>query len=687
MLRRTLLGCAIALALTACSKAPEPAAAPAEAKPAAPVLGSGIEQKNFDPAVAAGDDFYRHINGVWLRDTPIPAEKSTYGSFTKLDDEAQANLRTLIEKAGAENAAAGTDSQKVGDFFKSFMDEAKLEELGAKPLQETLQKIAAVKSKAELMELAADLDRLGVDMPAGFTIDQDNKQSDHYITYLTQSGLELPDRDWYLVKDDTHTKALTAYATYITKVLSLAGYPRAIAAATSIQKIEHRVAEVQWDKVKNRDPIATYNKKSLDEMKTLAPAIDWPKLLQGLGITETTVIVAQPSFFQAFGKIWNEVSLQDWQDYFAFKTLDAYANYLSDAFVRARFDFRGRVLGGQQELKPRWKRGVDVVESSLGEVVGKLYVANYFKEESKQRMDQLVENLRAAYKVGIDQLDWMTPATKTAAQEKLAKFNTKIGYPKKWKDYSKLTVDASDLVGNVMRSRRVEHEREVTKLGKPIDRDEWLMTPQTINAYYNPSMNEVVFPAAILQPPFFNVEANDAVNYGAIGAVIGHEFSHGFDDQGSQFDGDGNLRNWWTDADAKAFKERTSKLSAQYSKFESPPNSGKFLSGDFTLGENIGDLSGLAVAYRAYKLSLNGKEDAVIDGFTGDQRFFMGWAQVWRTLYRPENLEVRRTSDPHSPGEARCNYVLRNFDPWYAAFGVKEGDKMYLPPEERVKIW
>ena len=368
-----------------------------------------------------------------------------------------------------------------------------------------------------------------------------------------------------------------------------------------------------------------------------------------------------------------------------FKAVDAFAGDLNDAFVQAQFEFEGRVLNGQQAIKPRWKRGVNAIDEALGEVVGKLYVENYFKEASKQRMDQLVENLRGAFKAGIDQLEWMTPETRTAAQEKLARFNTKIGYPKKWKDYSALTVDVTDLVGNVMRSRRVEHQRSIDKLGKPINRDEWLMTPYTVNAYYNPPMNEVVFPAAILQPPFFNVAANDAINYGGIGAVIGHEFSHGFDDQGRKYDGDGNLREWWTEADAKAFSERANKLVAQYSKFEVLP--GKFLNGEFTLGENIGDLSGLAVAYRAYKMSLNGKEDAVIDGFTGDQRFFIGWAQVWRRLYRPENLEVRLTSDPHSPSENRANGIVRNFEPWYQAFKIQPENKLYLKPEERVKIW
>ena len=690
MFRLALLPVAIALALSACSPAPEtPADTAAPVAPAvvAPVvLGSGVEQQNFDAAVAAGDDFYLHVNGSWLRNTPIPGDKSNYGAFSVLADDAEANLRGIIESATAEGAPAGSDSQKVGDYYAAFMDEAKLEQLGAEPIQPTLAQIAAVAGKDELLVLSGDLNRIGVQIPAAIYINNDEKQSDQYITYLTQSGLGLPDRDWYLsTDDDSHQEARTAYATYITKALTLAGYERAAAAAESVLDIETRIAEAHWDRVKNRQAELTYNKMTLDTLRTSAGGINWQPLLESLGVTESSFVVQQPSFIETFAQIWQQVPLQAWQDYYSFKTVDAFAGYLSDAFVQAQFDFEGRVLGGQSELEPRWKRGVGAVDGSLGEVVGKLYVEQHFQEASKLRMDQLIENLRAAFKSGIDELEWMTPETKTAAQDKLARFNTKIGYPDSWKDYSALTVEPGDLVGNVMRSRRVEHQREVDKLGKPINRDEWFMTTYTVNAYYNPPMNEVVFPAAILQPPFFNVAANDAVNYGGIGAVIGHEFSHGFDDQGRKYDGNGNLRDWWTEADATAFSQRANKLVAQYNQFEVLP--GKFLNGEFTLGENIGDLSGLAVAYRAYKMSLNGQEDVVIDGFTGDQRFFIGWAQVWRRLYREENLEVRLTSDPHSHSEARANGVLRNFDPWYQAFNVQPGSKLYLAPEDRVKIW
>ena len=668
------------------SAAPSTASNSATAMVAESELGSGIDTEYFDTTVAPGDDFYRYVNGVWLDSTPIPSDKSNYGSFIALADEAEENLRAIIEAAAAENAPMGSDAQKVGDFYTSFMDQERVEALGAQPLQATLSEIAAVANKNELLLLMAELNHIGVQSPVGVYINNDAKQSDQYISYISQWGLGLPDRDWYLSEDDpTHEQARTAYATYIEKVLSLAGYDRASEAAQSILAIEFLIAGEHWDRVKNRQRELTYNKMSQDDLNGLAPDMDWNGFMRTLGIDETTYIIQQPSYIEGLNNIWNDITLAQWQDYASFKFVDSLAGYLSDDFVQAQFDFEGRTLGGVEEMRPRWKRGVDTVDGALGEVVGRLYVEQHFQDEAKRRMDELVENLREAFRVGIDELDWMTAATKEQAQEKLSKFTTKIGYPDEWKDYSALTVADDDLIGNVIRSRNVEHERELAKLGSPIDRGEWFMTPYTVNAYYNPPMNEIVFPAAILQPPFFNVEADDAVNYGGIGAVIGHEFSHGFDDQGRKFDGDGNLRDWWTEEDATAFSERANALVAQYNQFEVLP--GKFLNGEFTLGENIGDLSGLAVAYRAYHMSLDGEPAPVIDGLTGDQRFFMGWAQVWRRLYRDENLEMRITSDPHSHSEARTNGIVRNFDAWYDAFDVQPDDALYLPPEERVKIW
>ncbi|MDG2176453.1 MAG: M13-type metalloendopeptidase [Gammaproteobacteria bacterium] len=650
------------------------------------VLVSGIEVQNFDTSIGPGDDFYRYVNGVWLDTTVLPADKSNFGSFTHLADEAEASLRIIIEEAAEQNAQEGTDAQKVGDFFASFMDTDTIESLGAEPLQSTLAEIDAIGSRNELLVKMVELNHIGVQMPLGVYVNNDAMQSDQYISYLSQDGLGLPDRDWYLTEDDeSHALARAAYREFIGTVLELAGYERAAQAADSVLAIEFLIAQAHWDRVKNRQRELTYNKMSLDDLNGLTADIDWGDFITAIGITETSYVVRQPSFIEDFNGIWNDISLAQWKDYTSFKFVDSLASYLNDDFVQANFEFYDRTLSGLEEMRPRWKRGVDRVDGSLGEVVGNLYVEKHFQEQAKVRMDDLIENLREAFRVGINDLEWMTPPTKAQAQEKLAKFTTKIGYPEEWKDYSALTVDASDLIGNVLRSRRVEHNRELAKLGGPINRGEWFMTPHTVNAYYNPPMNEIVFPAAILQPPFFNVDADGAVNYGAIGAVIGHEFSHGFDDQGRKSDGDGNLRDWWTEEDAQAFTSRADNLVAQYNQFEVLPE--KFLNGAFTLGENIGDLSGLAVAYQAYHMSLNGESAPVIDGLTGDQRFFMGWAQIWRRLYRDENLEMRITSDPHSHSEARSNGVVRNFDAWYSAFNIEPGDAMYLPPEERVKIW
>ena len=654
--------------------------------PAAITLGSGLDLANMDASVAPGDDFYHYVNGAWLLNTEIPADKSNYGAFTVLADVAEENLLTIIEEAAATDAAIGSDSQKVGDFFQSFMNENLIENLGSNPLADSLAEIAAVTDKEGMIQVMTAMNYIGVQMPFSFYIDVDERQTDQYVANVFQSGLGLPDRDWYLQTDnETYQKARQAYSVYINRLMSLAGFSNAADIADSVLQIENRLAQAHWDRVQNRQRELTYNKLSLQELQTLSPAIDWAAAMQGLGMFTDEFVISQPSFFEELSTIWEDVNLQQWKGYTSFKLLNAYASFLSQAFVDAEFEFEGGVLSGLEENRPRWKRGVDAVDSALGEMVGKLYVERHFQDAAKQRMDELIENLRGAFRIGIDELEWMTDATKAEARNKLASFTTKIGYPDEWKDYSGLDVDENDLVGNIMRSRRFEHQREVSKLGQPIDRGEWFMTPHTVNAYYNPNMNEVVFPAAILQPPFFNVTADDAVNYGAIGAVIGHEFSHGFDDQGRKSDGNGMLRDWWTEADALAFSERANALVEQYNQIEVLP--GKFLNGEFTLGENIGDLSGLAVAYKAYHLSLNGEDAPVIDGYTGNQRFFMGWAQVWRRLYRDENLEVRITTDPHSHSSARTNGIVRNIDAWYEAFDISSEAALYLPPQARVKIW
>jgi predicted metalloendopeptidase len=680
---------ALTLALFAnAGHAAEGAAAKNTAVKKGQTLAAGVATEYIDPAVRPQDDFYDYLNGKWMKTVEIPADKSSWGSFAKLRDDTLPQLRGIIEKSAAGNPAKGTDAQRIGDYYASFMDEAKLEQLGITPLNGELAKIAALKDKSELPALLAHLGKIGVNVPYDFSIHQDNKDSTKYVADISQSGLGMPDRDYYLKPDDAKlADAKAKYLTHVEKVLAMAGDKNAAANAKAIVDFETELAKAQWTKVELRDPIKAYNKVALADMAKMAPDYDWNGYLQATGIAGKTtyVIVSQPTYLKGFAEISNKTPLDTWKAYLTMHLVDGYANYLNKAFVDERFDFYGKTLSGVKEMEPRWKRGVGAIERSQGESLGKLYVAEYFPPARKARMEALVKNLLAAYKQSIDKLDWMSPATKKEAQAKLAKFMPKIGYPNKWKDYSALMVSRDDLVGNVMRSHEVEYNRELNKLGKPIDRDEWGMTPQTINAYYNPEMNEIVFPAAILQPPFFDANADDAVNYGGIGAVIGHEISHGFDDQGAQYDGDGNLRDWWTESDHKNFKAKTQMLVNQYNQFE--PIKGYHVNGELTLGENIADNSGLAIAFKAYKISLKGKKAPVIDGLSGEQRLYMGWAQVWRTKMREQQQIVQVKVDPHSPGQFRANGTLRNQPGFYDAFKVKQGDKMYLAPQDRVIIW
>jgi predicted metalloendopeptidase len=651
-------------------------------------LTSGIATQYIEASVRPQDDFYDYLNGKWMKTTEIPADKSSWGSFMELRENTLPQLRGIIEKVAAGNPASATDAQRIGDFYASFMDEARLEQLGAAPLKGELDKIAALKDKSELPALLARLGKIGVGVPFDFGIHQDNKDSTKYVADIGQGGLGMPDRDYYLKADDAKLAAAKAkYLTHVEKMLTLAGDKNAAANAKAIVDFETEIAKVQWTKVELRDPIKAYNKVELADLNKTAPGFDWNAWLQATGISgkATYVIVGQPTYLKSFVDVSNKTSLDTWKAYLSLHLIESYGSFLSKAFVDERFDFYGTTLSGVKVIEPRWKRGVGAVERAQGEALGKLYTEQYFPAERKARMEALVKNLLAAYKQSIDTLDWMSPATKKEAQAKLAKFNPKIGYPNKWKDYSALVVKRDDLVGNVMRSRIVEADRELNKLGKPIDREEWGMTPQTINAYYNPEMNEIVFPAAILQPPFFDANADDAVNYGGIGAVIGHEISHGFDDQGAQYDGDGNLRDWWTASDHKNFKAKTEMLVSQYNAFEPLP--GYHVNGELTLGENIADNSGLAIAYKAYKISLKGKKAPVIDGLSGEQRLYMGWAQVWRTKMREQQQIVQVKTDPHSPGQYRANGTLKNQPGFYDAFKVKQGDKMYLAPKDRVIIW
>ena len=660
-------------------------AAPLAAQGPAPKLG--VDSANFDRGVRPQDDFYRFVNGSWLKQKEIPADRSRYGSFDELREQSEAALRTLIEQAAAETShQPGSDLQKIGDLYASYMDTARIEARGVEPLAQPLKEIQTLSNKRELPELFANLQRLGVQTPFGFFVGQDAKQSTRYIASVSQSGLGLPDRDYYLKSDTSLARVRSAYQGYVETLLRLAGEPDAAAAAKHVVALETRLAQSHWERAKNRDRELTYNLRTLAQMDSLTPAFSWATFIDAVDAEKTpAVVVRQPDYLPALNAAIEQTPLSVWKQYLTFKLLDSYASALSRPFADAQFEFRGRVLQGLQEQRPRWKRGVGVVEGSLGEVAGRLYVEQNFTPAQKQRMQQLVDNLVAAFREGIDGLEWMSPQTKQQAQAKLAKFNVKIGYPEKWRDYSKLQIARDDLAGNLLRTARFEHDRMIGRLGKPIDRAEWGMTPQTVNAYYSSTMNEIVFPAAILQPPFFDMSADDAVNYGAIGGVIGHEISHGFDDQGRRSDGEGNLRDWWTAQDNEKFQQRANRLVEQYNGFSPMP--GLNVNGRLTLGENIGDLSGLAVAYQAYRRSLGGKPAPVIDGFTGDQRFFLGWAQIWRGKYRDAAMRQQLLTDPHSPPEFRVNGTLRNLPEFHAAFGVKPGDPMYLPPEQRVKLW
>lgn len=649
-------------------------------------MSSGIESKNIDQSVRPQDDLYRYVNNNWLKSTTIPADKSNYGTFTILFDQSLDRLKLIVEEASAAKAEPGTETQKVGDFYKSYIQTEKLESLGIKPIEKYLQEVEAISDAEQLAAWFARGQHIGLGSPIRFFVGQDDKNATQYIGNFYQGGLGLPDRDYYFKDDEKSKSVRAAYLKHIETMFGLAGFADPAGSAKKIYAIEEQLAKGHWTRVENRDPVKTYNKVEIDKLTTLAGDFDWKKFVAGLGIEkEKAVNVAQPTYIASFGATLKSVPIEDWKLYGKWRVLTAAAPYLSKAFDDENFNFYSKTLQGIQEQEPRWKEAVKNIDNLIGEAVGKIYVEKHFSPEDKARMEHLVQNLIKAYDQSIQSLDWMSPETKKSAKEKLSKFTYKIGYPEKWRNYTSLQIQPEDLLGNVVRAVQFQYNYDLNKLGKPVDRTEWFMTPQTVNAYYNPTMNEIVFPAAILQPPFFNRNADDAVNYGGIGAVIGHEIGHGFDDSGSQYDGDGNLRNWWTDQDRKAFEARTGKLVAQYESFS--PIEGEHLNGKLTLGENIGDLGGLSIAYKAYKLSLNGTEAPVIDGLTGDQRFFMGWAQVWARLYRDEELRRRLVVDPHSPSEYRCNGVVRNIPEFHTAFGVKEGDQLYLKPEERVKIW
>jgi putative endopeptidase len=653
-------------------------------------LGSGIDLQYVDRTVRPQDDFYRYVNGKWLASTNIPADKGSYGSFEKLVDDVQDQLRAIVERLLRSADTADADQQKIADLYASFMDEAALEHEPLKPLETEFAGVEALQDKAQIPALIAHLNRIGVAAPYTPQVHQDAKDSTRYVFDLGQDGLGLPDRDYYLQSDARLKQIRALYRTHVERMLSLAGDKLAAREAQQILRLETALARIQWTKVENRDPVKTYNKFEFARLTTLAPGYNWPAYLTGSGVQGRTdyLIVSQPSYISGLSRLMQRTSISVWRSYFRWRLLDEFAPYLSKKFVDENFAFEGTAVSGTEQNKPRWKRGLDLVNVSMGEGLGRLYVAGYFPPEAKARMDQLVQNLLAAYAADVDSLGWMEPATAQKAKEKLDQFTVKIGYPVKWRDYSQLKIERGDLLGNVMRAQEFEYQRNLNKLGQPIDRTEWDMSPQTVNAYYDPEKNEIVFPAAILQPPFFNVHADDAANYGGIGAVIGHEISHGFDDQGSQYDGHGNLLSapgWFTAADLDRFKARTHALVEQYSKYAPVP--GYPINGELTLGENIADNSGLAIAYKAYRLALGTASAPVIDGLSGDQRFFMGWAQVWRGKTRDRQAIKWIKTDPHSPDEIRGLVPEMNQAAFVEAFEVKSGDRMYLAPGQRVTLW
>jgi predicted metalloendopeptidase len=670
-------------------------------------LKSGVDMQYADHSVRPQDDLYRYLNGKWLDSFQLPADKGSYGSFAFVDDKTQEQLRELVDglvqvetgagagagvgnETGGDPAGSGkadADVRKITDLYASFMDEARLDALGLEPLRAEFAVIDAIADRSEIPALIAHLNRTGAGAPYDFYINQDARNSLQYAVIIHQSGLGMPDRDYYLEDDAKLKEARTKYRAHIDKMLAMAGDGQAEVHAAAILDLETALARVQWTRVENRDPIKTYNKTAIADLPKLMPGYDWQRYVRGIEIggKVDSVIISQPSYFGGLDKLITTTPLPVWKAYFKWHVLSAAAPYLSKPFVDERFAFSGTVLSGIPENRPRWKRGIALLDGAMGEALGKRYVERYFPPQNKARMEALVRNLLGAYRRDIDTLDWMSPDTKQGAQAKLAKLVTKIGYPNIWRDYGALQITRDDLWGNVVRANEFEYRRNLDKLGKPVDRDEWRMTPQTVNAYYNPLMNEIVFPAAILQPPFFNVRADEAVNYGGIGGVIGHEISHGFDDRGSQYDADGNLHDWFTKEDHEKFKAKTRALVAQYDAYE--PVSGFHVNGELTLGENIGDNSGLAIAYKAYRLSLAGRTAPVIDGLTGDERLYLGWVQVWRGKAREAEAIQRIKADSHSPSAVRGMAPVVNQEGFYTAFGVKEGDKMYLPPEQRVNIW
>ena len=652
-------------------------------------MKSGLDLSHIDQSVRPQDDLFRFMNGKWLKESKIPEDRASDGAFYWLYEQAEKQVKQIILDQAASKAAAGSNAQKIGDLYNSFMDEDGIEKLGLSPIADDLAKAADIKTVDDFLKTLGGFEARGLSGLFYTYVSTDNKDSTKNIVYLGQSGLSLPDEAYY--REDEYKQIRQEFLKHVTKMFELAQLENPSQSAQEVLEIETQLAAYHWDQVKDRDAEATYNKKSFAELKQLAANFNWPLWISASNTPAAVldqVIVRQPSYFEGLSKLMATFDLPKWRSWLIWHVLSGASPYLSKAFVNENFHFYGTTLSGIPKLKDRWKRGVGLVEGALGEAVGQIYVERHFGEIAKTKMVELVANLIKAYRVSIEGLSWMSQETKQRAYIKLEKFTPKIGYPDKWRDYSALEIKAGDLIGNLAQIAKYSQDYEYNKIGKPVDKSEWYMTPQTVNAYYNPGMNEIVFPAAILQPPFFDVAADDyAANYGGIGAVIGHEIGHGFDDQGSKYDGDGNLVNWWSDIDRKEFEKRTKKLIDQYDQLSPAAAPDVKVNGALTVGENIGDLGGLTIAYKAYEISLNGKQPPVIDGYSGAQRFFMGWAQSWRGKYRAEEVRRRIATDPHSPDEFRCNQIVSNLDEFYQAFSVGENDKHFMNSQERVRIW
>ena len=654
-----------------------------------PQIGTfGFDVTGMDPGIKPGDDFNGYANGRWLARTEFPADKAYIGVAVDVDDKARAQVRRIIEAAVADSSAAPDSvTRKVGDFYAAFMDETAIEARGLAPVKPLLDRVAAIKTRADLVDAMGKANRLGISLPIGLGIGIDDKNPDAFAVTLTQSGLGLPDRDYYLdLQNPAFAKARAAYRTYIAAMLRHAGMDNVDARADAILAIETQLAAVHWTRVESRQAEKAYNPVATSDLASRFPGFDWPAFLGPIGVAnQSRVIAAQPSALAGTAKLVGDASIGVWQDYLTLRTLGWASGYLPKAVLDTQFEFN-KVLTGAQQLRPRWQRGVDATSGALGDAVGQIYVEKHFPADSKTRIDAMVKNILAAMDRRLANLDWMDPATRVTARQKLAAFRPKIGFPDTWRDYGALVVDKADPLGNRMRSAEFDHVREVAKLNKPADRDEWYMVPMVVNAYANPTWNEIVFPAAILQPPYFDAAGDDAVNYGSIGAIIGHEITHHFDDQGRKYDKTGRLAEWWTPEDIKRFEARAGVVVKQYAAYEPLP--GTKLDGELTLGENIADIAGLLVAWDAWQLARKGNPamDKVIDSFTPEQRFFLGYGQSWRGKMRPQLLQQVIASDPHSPESARAQAV-RNIDGWYKAFNVKQGDKLYLAPEQRARPW